>query len=620
MDPDDLAAVVLAVAALVTAALWTANRWKLRRIPGPFAPPVIGNLPGVIKYGFHVYLDMCRRRYGRIFKIYLGSAPFIVIADAEAGRKVNYRFTERAIGPQLSSEKSGRDTEALLGLVAAKGDEWRALRMAWQPAFASGSLAAYSGLMDGCALKLVDQLAAAAAEGAAVDIWRALGTMTMGVVGTTAFGIDLHTQDDPHSNAGAEGHRLVSASQRVFSSSSIVTGSRYQPLLLMFPRAARGVQWLAARLPDRSLIELTKARGVIRDTSMGLIHNWRAARAPAGAPAGAGTAPADAALAADGAPAARHVADATLEELQGEPPPLLVPSAPAAAPAPGGAADGSDDTAPAGDARRKAAAAAAPPAKAKAPAGAAAAPAAAEGDAPRRGGAADVEPGSFLGLLLRARDRESGAARFSDATISAQASTFILAGYETTANALSYAVYCIASNPRERLLAEVTHADLGAFTYSEAVIKEALRLYPPAILTSRVITRDEGAVIAPGVTLPKGTNVFTAPYCYQRDEAYWPRPLEFAPERFLPEGSALAPTTDSAWTPFGAGPRMCIGWRFALNEAKIALVRLHQRFTFDLQPGQVPLQLRQGLTLSPANGVWVTPVARGAPPPPVAAA
>lgn len=99
-------------------------------------------------------------------------------------------------------------------------------------------------------------------------------------------------------------------------------------------------------------------------------------------------------------------------------------------------------------------------------------------------------------------------------------------------------------------------------------------------------------------------------YGYQRSPEYWPAASEFRPERWLPEGQALAPTTPDAWTPFGSGARMCIGWRFALQEAKIALVRLYQNQTYDLLPGQVPLAIQQNLTLSPKYGVKVKVVLR----------
>ena len=308
------------------------------------------------------------------------------------------------------------------------GEEWRALRLAWQPAFQSGSLERYSALMDACAAKLCDALAGAASEGRAVDVWRELGGMTMAVVGTTAFGIDFGSLGGARHE---EGRRLVDASATVFSSSSIVSGSLYQPLLLMFPKAQRLVKWLAARLPDRRLVDITAARRVVRGTSLRLIEDWRAARrAGAGAGGGSGNgsvqepAAAGSGGADDAAAAAPSAADATLEQLRGEEPTLLVEAA-AAPPAGDGA-----DAAPTGAARDQA------PAAADAPAAKAAAAAAANGQQQQEQAkyGLGVAPGSFLGLLLGARDRAAAggghgdAARFNDGQIVAQATTFILAG------------------------------------------------------------------------------------------------------------------------------------------------------------------------------------------------
>jgi hypothetical protein len=88
--------------------------------PGPFAAPFIGNLPDIVRHGLHNYLDLCRRRYGRVFKIYLGSIMFIVVADPEVATKVNRRLTDRMIGPQLSADPKGKDDEQMLGIAAAK--------------------------------------------------------------------------------------------------------------------------------------------------------------------------------------------------------------------------------------------------------------------------------------------------------------------------------------------------------------------------------------------------------------------------------------------------------------------------------------------------------------------
>ena len=133
----------------------------------------------------------------------------------------------------------------------------------------------------------------------------------------------------------------------------------------------------------------------------------------------------------------------------------------------------------------------------------------------------------------------------------AQSHLFILAGFDTTSSTLAFCVHSIAANPRvqARLLAEVdafgrgraiTTADLdAAFPYTDAIIKEALRLYPPATLTNREVRREEGTAgggyeITPGIVAPPGKPVFTALYVYQRSAKHWPAPLEFRPERFLP--------------------------------------------------------------------------------------
>jgi hypothetical protein len=348
-------------------------------------------------------------------------------------------------------------------------------------------------------------------------------TIRRQVVGTTAFGINLHTLEDESSETYKQGQALVRDGFRlghkgcwnraqegckcvplnqginrptptancnsfrhhptqrqldacacIFSSTSFVNGSSYQPLLIMFPRAVTAVRWLASRFPDRSLRHLTKvggglklarfrcvslgcsaerasrrhqlaaaalaipqsnpptnqptqpiqppqARYVLRDLSNSLIAKWRADHPSPDATAAATAAALDAKVAAasepSGAPVARS--DSATDSTT------------------------SDDAAPSG-ARDQS-------------------PVAAADDAKRKAGLG-VEPGSFLGLLLGARDKGKqgavspasadgagggdAAPRFSDTQIRMQANTFILAGYETTANTLCYSIYNIARYPR----------------------------------------------------------------------------------------------------------------------------------------------------------------------------
>ncbi|EFJ47190.1 hypothetical protein VOLCADRAFT_121020 [Volvox carteri f. nagariensis] len=226
------------------------------------------------------------------------------------------------------------------------------------------------------------------------------------------------------------------------------------------------------------------------------------------------------------------------------------------------------------------------------------------GDVVRRAPA--VAPGSFLGLMLSARDKLTGDALSDDQVVS-QAQTFILAGYETTANSLTFAVYNIATHPE----GSPTDADLSRMPYTEAVLHETMRLYPAAHAITREVTNTPTQV--GGYTIPADTHVILGIYTAHHDERFWPRAEEFIPERFMPDSPLypeVCPRAPHAHAPFGHGSRMCIGWRFAMQEAKVALAMLYQRLRFELEPGQVPLETVSALTLAPKDGLWVRPVPR----------
>ncbi|PSC70657.1 cytochrome p450 [Micractinium conductrix] len=223
--------------------------------------------------------------------------------------------------------------------------------------------------------------------------------------------------------------------------------------------------------------------------------------------------------------------------------------------------------------------------------------------------------GSVLDMLLRAINKETGHG-LTDVQIASQANTLIAAGYETSANALAFAVYCLATHPEAeaRLVAEInacgaqepSAADLHRFPYAEACLNEALRLYPPAHVTNREVTAVDGATLAAAdgtpLHLPHGTWVHFAIWALHRSEQHWRQPLAYRPERFLDE-EEVAARHPTAFIPFGLGPRMCIGFRFAQQETLVALIRLYQRFTLRLadRQQQQPLPLRVGITLSPGG-------------------
>jgi cytochrome P450 len=159
----------------------------------------------------------------------------------------------------------------------------------------------------------------------------------------------------------------------------------------------------------------------------------------------------------------------------------------------------------------------------------------------------------------------------------------IVAGHETTAVALFWSLYLLASAPtiQERLAAEVAGADLGpnnaaavlsTLVYTRAVVHEALRLYPPAFTLARQALR---ADVAGGILVPAGTVVLIAPWVLHRHRRLWPQPEIFDPSRFLP----TAPLPDRfAYLPLGVGPRVCIGAQFALTEATLVLATMIQTF------------------------------------------
>lgn len=224
--------------------------------------------------------------------------------------------------------------------------------------------------------------------------------------------------------------------------------------------------------------------------------------------------------------------------------------------------------------------------------------------------ARDQGPPDLLDLLLDAHDPETGR-RMSRDELRDNLLTFIVAGHETTALTLAWALYLCAHDPevQERAAAEARAAlggrvaeagDLGALPLTLRIVNETLRLYPPAAFLSRTAQAHDrlcGREVRPGDT------VMMPIYALHRHHLLWDRPDTFDPDRFL-----TAPDR-YAFLPFGAGPRICIGASFALQEAVIILATLLSRFRFDPVPGRLP-EPRMILTLRPHGGVWLRAVPR----------
>lgn len=229
-------------------------------------------------------------------------------------------------------------------------------------------------------------------------------------------------------------------------------------------------------------------------------------------------------------------------------------------------------------------------------------------------GKGEEQPPDLLGMLMSAVDEDGQG--MDDRQLRDEVLTMLLAGHETTANALSWTLFLLGRHPdaQERLAAEAqgldegppTAADLQRLPFTRQVLDESMRLYPPAWITSRAAAQDTEI---DGVAVPRGTFAFVSPWVVHRHPATWPHPEAFLPERWAtgerPASVGGDPIPPNAYVPFGAGPRKCIGSHFAQMEATIVLATLLRRFRLTLVPGH-PVTPQASVTLRPAHGVHVT--------------
>jgi cytochrome P450 len=216
--------------------------------------------------------------------------------------------------------------------------------------------------------------------------------------------------------------------------------------------------------------------------------------------------------------------------------------------------------------------------------------------APDRAG----RPADFLDLLL--------GAGLDDTAVTDNLLTFLAAGHETTARSLAWTLYLLsrAGEVRTRLETEIDAAPLddcdpaawaGLLPWTEAVIKESLRLYPSAPMLAR--TSKEWDIVA-GLPVPAGTDVLVSTWLLHRQRDIWTEPDAFRPERFHGENATAIPR--DAYLPFGLGPRVCIGARFAMMEMVIVLACLLRKVRFDYAGERDPRPVMR-ITLQPDNAV-----------------
>ena len=212
--------------------------------------------------------------------------------------------------------------------------------------------------------------------------------------------------------------------------------------------------------------------------------------------------------------------------------------------------------------------------------------------------------------LLESRDEETGEG-MTNQQVRDEVLTLLLAGHETTANALCWTFLLLAQHPHIEATLQQEYQrvlngrpplieDLPQLPLTRMVIEEAMRLYPPAWAFGRhALQEDEIG----GYAVPKGAYVLLFPYVTHRHPAFWERPDEFDPERFSPERAAGR--LRFAYFPFGGGPRLCIGNQFALAEAQLILATILSHYQLRLLPGAlvVPEPL---VTLRPQGGLFMT--------------
>jgi len=237
-----------------------------------------------------------------------------------------------------------------------------------------------------------------------------------------------------------------------------------------------------------------------------------------------------------------------------------------------------------------------------------------------------VDKGDLLSMLISSRDEQPDASGqhtgMSDTQIRDEVLTIFLAGYETTANALTWTWYLLSQNPEAeaKLHAELdavlgdgsgghrlpTLADYPALRYTEQVFAESMRIYPPAWAMGRLSTR---AVTLGPYCIPPGAHFFMSQYMISRNPQLYPDPLRFDPDRFTPEAKAARPRF--AYFPFGAGSRQCIGESFAWMEGVLAIATIASRWRMTYL-GSAPPVPQAKITLRPRDPMMMRMTARQA--------
>jgi cytochrome P450 len=219
--------------------------------------------------------------------------------------------------------------------------------------------------------------------------------------------------------------------------------------------------------------------------------------------------------------------------------------------------------------------------------------------------------GDLLSMLLMAQDEEEGSGGMSDDQLRDEVMTLFLAGHETTANALTWTWYLLSQNPdvESKLHAEIdtvlggrlpTFEDVPNLKYTEMIMTEAMRLYPPVWVMGR---RSISGIKIGGYYIPPKSIILLSQYAIHHDKRFYPEPEKFNPERWTSEQAKSLPKM--AYFPFGGGPRLCIGEQFAWMEGILLIAAIAQKWKLRLVPGH-KVELQPLITLRPKHGMKMT--------------
>ncbi|XP_074642689.1 cytochrome P450 3A29-like [Tubulanus polymorphus] len=542
-------------------------------IDGPQPDVFFGNLAEMAnKPLFRLYLDW-RQKYGNVFGYYEGPVPVIVTSDLEILKQVFVKKFSNFHSRKYYPLQPDPDDTAV-HMLSAQGERWKRLRTIINPTFSATKMKLMSPLIHRSIDDMMDKLKAHNETGEPIEIYSRYQGLTLDVIGSCAFGMDVQSQKDPNDPFLFRCRQIfMDGSTRPFLlmiALLIPEFGKFWNLLLKLIHQFKEdpTKWLTSALAN--IITLRKNEEYRRVDLLQLMLD------------------------------AEEVSTRSYSKLT-----MTRDSNTRIS------TDGSDEdeigvkqaNGTHADNNRASC-------------------------SPRLNG--KLKNGHVTTTNGHANGYANGTAydsvwndkppkkALSHEEIKAQSVLFLLAGYETTSTAMAYITYELVMNPpvQEKLQeeidrlcpkeAELTYDMVHNMPYMEMVISEVLRKYPlVSTITNRLCM--ESCTIN-GVFIPKGAVVQANVWAIHYDPDIWGPvdPKEFYPERFSPDyrGARRHPM---AWMPFGAGPRNCVGMRFAFLEMKLSLVRILQNYTLTrCEQTQVPLEFREGGTIVPRDGVQIT--------------